>query len=432
MRAFVASLLVCLSSGLSLAGELPRAIIPDDFPVPGATSVLLGRDLFFDLILSGNQNTACASCHSPATASADALPLALGEGATGTGTARRANGTARRIARHTPHLFNLGAAEFKTLMHDGRVETDPSSRFGIRLPKGQFLERPVTSSLAAQALLPMVSADEMAGLPGSNPIADAVAQGRITGMNGAWQMIAQRVSDTPQYRQRFDWLIGPSEPLHITHITQALADFITYEYRATDSPFDAFLRGDDTALSNDALRGMALFYGKASCASCHAGPFQTDHSFHAIGLPQIGPGKAHEPATSDHGRGAITGQSHDNYRFRTPSLRNVALTAPYGHSGAFSNLRSMIRHHLDPLTSLAEYMIETSDIDQGAMADFDEILAITAAIEIPAVTLSDRDVTALISFLNALTDTSFSSRRLGPPLTVPSGLPMQGIETPPS
>lgn len=421
MRLGAITVIVCVVAGGAMAGELPRAVTPDDFPVPGATSVLLGRDLFFDPVLSGNRTIACASCHDPANGSADSRILPLRE------DARTPRSEPRHIARHTPALFNLGAREFTVLMQDGGVHADPQTRFGFALPDGLFLERPVTSALAAQALLPMVSPEKMAGQPGGNPIADAAAAGRITGLGGAWDLIARRVEAIPDYRRRFDWLIGADEPLHATHIAQTLADFITYEFRATDSAFDAFLRGNDTALDNDQLRGMALFYGKAGCATCHAGPFQTDHRFHAMALPQIGPGKGHgQTGLADHGRGAITGLPGDLYRFRTPSLRNIALTAPYGHSGAISTLEAMIRHHLDPLTALAEYRHFDRDISEGAMGDFDEVLAIGAAARSTATRLSERDIAALLRFLDALTDTGFATDRLGAPARVPSGLPVAG------
>ncbi len=439
MSSFRLALLAFVAVSPVLAADLPRAVTPSDFPVPGATSVLLGRDLFFDPILSGNQNIACASCHDVARGTSDAVSLSLGEGAQGHGMARTGNG-AKRLARHTPSLYNLGAFEFTRLQWDGRVEADANTRFGYRLPEDLFLERPVSSTLAAQALLPLIAPNEMAGHPGENPIADAVDQGRITGLNGAWDQIAMRVASVPAYRTRFTWLLGPDEPIHITDITRALADFMTYEFRASDSPFDAFLRGDDEALGNDALRGMALFYGKANCGSCHSGPFQTDHEFQAIGTPQIGPGKAHGPEMADYGRGAITGQATDAYRFRTPSLRNVALSPPYGHSGAFDTLEAMIEHHLDAMTSLAEYTGETArlprpgpaDVELGAMMDFDEVLNIAAAIEIDPVALSPSEISALINFLEALTDPIARTGRLGAPAMVPSGLPMDGTSMPPS
>lgn len=443
MRGLLAAGLLCLMVGISSAGELPRAVSPSEFPVPGATSVLLGRDLFFDPILSGNRNIACASCHDPAQGTSDGVSLSLGEGARGRTMARAPDPAATppvRLARHTPSLYNLGAFEFTRLMQDGRVATDPTTRFGFALPDGLYVERPLPSPLAAQVLVTLASSNEMAGHAGENPVADAVAAGNITGLGGAWDLLARRVEDIPEYRKRFAWLKDEGEPLHITDIARVLADFMAYEFRATNSPFDAFLRGDDTALGNDALRGMALFYGKGGCSGCHSGPFQTDHDFHAIGLPQIGPGKGHGSGFADYGRGAITGAAQDKYRFRTPSLRNVTLSAPYGHSGAYPTLRGIIRHHLDPMTSLAEYTGVAARLphpgkaeqDLGAMTDFDEVLEIASAIDLPTLMLSPREIDALVAFLTALTDPVSVTGRLGPPDNLPSGLPLDLPASPPS
>ena len=434
------SLLASLSLAIpSEASDLPDPADRAAFPTPGATAVLLGRDLFFDPILSGNRNIACGTCHHPDLGSGDGVSLSLGEGGRGLGPARTRAGEnpPARLARNAPPLFNLGAAEFTALTHDGRVTTRETERFGIAVPDAFLLERPV-SPLAAQALLTMVGADEMAGHPGENIIADAVAQGRIAGYDGAWQKIAERVWDIPDYRRRFEWLIGQNEPLHITHIAAVLADFITYEFRATDSPFDAFLAGQDEALSNAQIRGMALFYGKAGCAGCHSGTFQTDHGFHAIGLPQIGPSKGHGAnGNSDIGLGAITGDPGDAYKFRTPSLRNVALTAPYGHNGAYRDLAAMIRHHADPGAGLAQYpglsAAYLPDVGadetglEGALSDENEMLNIYAAATLPRTPLTDMEITALVDFLDALTDPVSRTGRLGVPEAVPSGLPVAGL-----
>ena len=129
-------------------------------------------------------------------------------------------------------------------------------------------------------------------------------------------------------------------------------------WRADNSRFDRFLRGDRSALSRLEKRGMRVFYGKrrGNCASCHSGTFQTDHSFRAIAMPQVGPGKG--DGTSGHedfGRERVSGDPADRYRFRVPTLRNIALTAPYGHAGAFGSLEAMVRHHLDTVASLQAY-----------------------------------------------------------------------------
>ncbi len=338
--------------------DLPPPPGAADFPRHDEDRVSLGRALFFDPILSGNRNISCATCHHPTLGSGDGLSLGLGEGAEGLGTARRAMAATRpeqRIPRNAPALWNLGARDFTVLFHDGRVERDSEAPHGIRMPEGRALERPVSSVLAAQAMLPILSADEMAGQPGENPVADAIAADRIAGPEGAWALLAARVAAVPSYRAAFDWL-GVEQPLHMTDIAETLAAFIAHEFRATDSPFDRHLRGEAGALDPAQTRGMALFYGKAACADCHAGPFQTDHRFYAIGLPQFGPGKDEAQGTyADRGRSAVTGRPEDDYRFRTPSLRNVTLNGPYDHNGAYRDLEAMVRHHLDPIRSLAQY-----------------------------------------------------------------------------
>ena len=431
---------VSLQASLSQASDLPTAVTKSDFPASSATNVMLGRDLFFDPILSGNKNISCATCHHPSMGSADGVSLSLGEGGIGLGLARSAdpeNHPHARIPRNAPSLFNLGAAEFTTLFHDGRVQRDDTVAFNIRMPPGMELERAVPSPLAAQAILPITSHDEMGGQAGENDVADALAGGKIKGPGGAWAILVARIEAIPEYRARFDWIIGPQQPIHITDIGRVLADYIAFDFRTTQSPYDAFLRGEDMALSNTQVRGMSLFYGKAGCADCHSGAFQTDHDFHAIGIPQFGRGKGHGDGYADHGHSAVTGNKADIYKFRTPSLRNVTLTAPYGHNGAYARLEDMVRHHLDPLTMLAEYDIadharlhnvSLRASDTAALDDFDEVLRVGMAVELEPIDLSDGEVAALMAFLGALEDPIARTGRLGVPDAVPSGLPLDPFQ----
>ena len=385
--------ILSLLASVCLAADYPNPVTHSNFPSDPFSTILLGRDLFHDPILSGNGNIACATCHHAALGSADGVALAVGEGGTGLGPARHgqpAYAAQAHIPRNAPALFNLGAAEFATLFYDGRVSRNPSARMGFAMPQGATLERPLPNTLAAQALMPLTSPAEMAGNPGENPIADLVAAGKIRGQNGAWQKLAERVEAVPSYRRRFDAIIGRYEPLHITDISTAVSAFVAYEFRSTDSPFDAFLAGRTQALTPPQRRGAELFYGNAGCSSCHSGPFQTDHGFHAIGMPQIGPGKGHGAPYSDHGRAAVTDEPADLYRFRTPSLRNVALTAPYGHSGAYATLEEVVRHHLDPRAALLSYdasKISLPALDgvakvQAPAPDAGETARIAAAIEL--------------------------------------------------
>ncbi|MEL6685124.1 MAG: cytochrome-c peroxidase, partial [Pseudomonadota bacterium] len=164
-------------------------------------------------------------------------------------------------------------------------------------------------------------------------------------------------------------------------------------------------------------------------ASCHSGPFLTDHDFHAMGAPQIGPGKAarFESHARDEGRFRVTGDPADLYAFRTPSLRNVALTAPYGHAGGHADLRRFIEAHLDPVTALQTYDLNAALLpdlpvdDSRGMAGAD---AIAQSVAFEPSRISDADVTALLAFLDTLTDPAAQQGRLGIPAAVPSGLPV--------
>jgi cytochrome c peroxidase len=423
-----------LCSAAADAGPLPAPVSDVDFHSFPKELVLLGRDLFFDPVLSGNKNIACATCHHPTLGTSDAMSLSLGEGGIGLGPVRHVdprNIPKDRIPRNAPALFNLGAKEFTVMFHDGRTAIDRHAMFGIAMPEGRTLERPLPSVLAAQNILPMLSPAEMAGDPGENEVADAVAAERILGPDGAWDILARRVDAIPEYRTRFAAL--GTEGIHITDIGTALSAFIGTEFRTTDSPFDRYLHGGDT-MAEEQLEGMDLFYGKARCSTCHSGPFQTDHDFYAIGLPQFGPGKSEYV---DHGRGMVTGLAEDMYRFRTPSLRNVTQSAPYGHNGAYADLEDMVRHHLDAVKGLATYdrskALLSNDLekmDWEALDDFDEVMRIAEAIEIVDVSLEQTEIDRIMDFLGALSDKSAGKRGLGLPVSVPSGLAMDMLRAP--
>lgn len=192
-----------LWSTSAVAGPLPAPVTDADFRQFPPEMVELGRGQFFDPILSGNKNIACATCHHPTLGSSDGMSLSVGEGGIGLGGARRVdanNAPNNRIPRNAPALFNLGACEFQVMFHDGRTAADRHAMFGIRMPAGRTLEKPVVSALAAQNVLPILSPDEMAGHPGENEVADAVAAERIMGDGGAWDILATRVASITEYR----------------------------------------------------------------------------------------------------------------------------------------------------------------------------------------------------------------------------------------
>lgn len=412
-------------------GDLPYGEpVFSDHP---SAQIELGQLLFYDPILSGSKTVSCATCHHPSLGTGDGIALGLGDGGIGLGPDRRVDADNRpeqRIPRNAPPLFNLGAAEFTVFFHDGRLEQDATRPSGIRTPLGTEMEAGFASALSAQSMFPVLSPDEMAGHYAENDVAQAVRQGLLTGPGGAWDILSKRVEDIPAYRAGFDAVIGP-EPIAFTDISDALAAFLDFEWRGVASPFDLYLR-NGTDMDPAAMRGMDLFYGKADCASCHSGRFQTDHQFHAIAMPQIGPGKAarFESHARDTGRMRVTGKASDAYAFRTPPLRNVAQTAPYGHTGAYAQLEDVIRHHLDPVTSLRSYDLSMAGLPDTDGADLqitintDEIENIAAANVLAPRALSDAEINDLIAFLNALTDPQSIRGALGIPETVPSGLPV--------
>lgn len=439
MRPFALGLragLVGAALGLVVAARGAAAAPVIEFPEVDPEWARLGQLLFWDPVLSGNRNISCGTCHHPRFGTSDGVSLGIGEGGIGVGPDRRpdpANMPEARIPRNAPALWNRGATEFVRLFHDGRVELAEGYPSGIRTPVGEDFVEGIASPLAAQALFPLVSPDEMAGHYGENEISRAVAEGRITGPGGAWDLIVRRVVAIPAYRDAFARLLGEAKRVTIADIGNAIAAFETYEFRADNSLFDRFLRGE-AELPAPARRGMELFYGEAGCSSCHAGPLLTDHEFHAIGVPQFGPGKAaaFESHRRDPGRSLVTGAAGDVFCFRTPSLRNVTLTAPYGHDGAFPTLEAMIRHHLDPVGSLARYdpslatlpTLPTADDDWAELTDAEGASLIRASIEIKLPPLRDGDIADLIAFLETLTDTEAAKGRLGIPEEVPSGLPV--------
>jgi cytochrome c peroxidase len=445
MKLGISTGVLCLAATASLAApdNLPEPATAELFPTIDIQQAMLGRSLFFDPILAGNANIACSTCHHPSLGTSDGMSLSIGEGGVGLGPDRRlgqGEHVYARIPRNAPALWNRGSKEFHTMFHDGRLQVDADRPHGILMPAARDLERPVLNPLAAQALLPITSPDEMAGQHDENATSALVEKMAFLGEAGAWAAIAANVEAVPDYRAAFDWIIGPDEPLHITDIANALASFMTFEFRSTDSPFDRYLRGDADAVTGLALEGMELFYGEAGCSGCHAGTFQSDHQFHAIGMPQLGPGKAHvaDRAYADIGRMAVTGDPADAYKFRTPSLRNVTRTAPYGHAGAYATLEAVIRHHMAPHDSLASYRIDeavlhdvtTDHPDTEALDDPEEMARIAAAIEFEGVNVTEDQIPALIAFLGALEDPVALAGRLGVPDSVPSGLAMDAVRPP--
>ena len=295
---------------------LPAVPVPPDNPVTAA-KVDLGRKLFFDRRLSHNGTMSCAMCHLPE------------QGFTNTELARPVGVEGRSVRRNSPTLLNV--AYVPALFHDGRE-----------------------SSLETQVVGPLVERSEM----GNPSIGHVIA----------------RIRALPDYRGLFERAFGAGPS--VDRLGQAIASYERTLLSAA-SPFDRWYYGGETgALSAAAVEGFALFTGKAGCAACHTvGPRHalfTDHLFHDTGLGwysatvraqaqapvtvELAPGvtvavarslvdSVGEPEPADLGRHEVTLDPADVWKFRTPTLRNVGLTAPYMHDGSLRTLVDVVRFY---------------------------------------------------------------------------------------
>lgn len=237
----------------------------------------LGEALFFDPRLSRSGSMSCASCHNPSLNWRDGLATASGFGM-------------QPLARRTPTVLN--SAWLASLMWDGRAE-----------------------SLEEQALLPLTAHDEM-----NMSVPELVA--RLQGIAG--------------YAPLFASAFGAERAIDGQAIQSALA---TYQRSLVSLPsaFDRWIEGDERAMSPAAVRGFALFNGKARCASCHSSWRFTDDSFHDIGLPGTDLGR---------GRHAPPGVVLMRHAFKTPSLRDLPQRGPYMHDGSISSLPEVLAHYI--------------------------------------------------------------------------------------
>ncbi|WP_299931643.1 cytochrome c peroxidase [uncultured Pelagimonas sp.] len=393
----------------------------------------LGQLLFYDKILSGNQNISCGTCHHHTLGGTDGVSLGIGEGGEGLGPNRNPGSgetkIASRIPRNAPALWNLGHRDVRVLFHDGRVEVTDAKGGRFETPAEARLPHGLNSILAAQALFPMSSDAEMAGIASENPVGAAFEE-RI---DHGWEAVANRVRNTPEYEPHFAKAfphVAAAQDITIVEIANALAAFIGTEWQSFDSPYDTYLTAG-TPLPADAERGRQLFFGEAGCAQCHNGPLFSDQDFHSVGVPAFGPGRI--DGQRDIGRMETTGDPDDAYKFRTPSLRNIALTGPYGHNGAFPTLRDMIRHMANPEGSLADWTPDMAslpkvawlqDADFKVMSDQNEMQRLLANLDTTKVSLSDADISDIEAFLHTLTGASAEALPMGRPDTVPSGLPV--------
>jgi cytochrome c peroxidase len=355
--------------GISVAAASDAAILQDREAI---TEVELGRLLFWDPILSGSRDIACGTCHHPDFAYADGRALSLGTGSVGLGPDRvdRSGGA---IPVAAPLTVDAERAARAPMFWDRRVR-----------------------SLETQALEPIKALEEMRGhaYPEAVAVDSAVA----------------RLNAIPEYVGMFWEVYGPGSAIQARQLASAISAF-ERSLVAMNSPFDRFRAGDSTAMTAQQIRGMDEF-DDAGCENCHDGIMFSDFDLEAEGV-------AEHPALAQPDSGA------GRFRFRTPSLRNVALTPPYMHNGTLATLEDVLRHY-DNGVSVNPNVVDRGPRNRRGDDDdrVDGVRVATLSGRFRRVDdMSDQEIREIIAFLHALTDEDFD-RVI--PARVPSGLPPGG------
>ncbi len=402
--------------------------LPQRTPPQPEAKVRLGEALYWDPLLSGNKDISCATCHHPLFATGDELSVSIGTGGTGLGPARVIGERRDLVPRNAPPILNLGLEAFTVMFWDGRAHGTPAT--GFTSPADDDLPFNLENVVAVQAMFPITSRDEMRGKRGDRDIfgeRNELAAIPDHDFESIWAGVMVRLLAVPEYVEMFAaaYPDTPLSELTFAHAANALAAYQMETFTFLDSPWDRYLAGDLDALTPEAEAGARLFYGAAGCAQCHSGPLMSDLQFYNLAVPQIGHGKGNEQPL-DFGRARETGYQADLYAFRTPPLRNVAITGPWMHNGAFTTLEAAVRHHFNPLptydiTQLTPLMQQTVQAPEIC-----HIAAAAPSLTPPTPHLSDAEVAAILAFLQSLTSPTAVDLRHTIPARVPSGLPVEG------
>ncbi len=430
----------------SLTGDPGKGL---NFTTIDSPLAQLGMKLFFSKSLSLGRDTACVSCHHPFLGGGDNLPLPIGVEAVDEevlGKGRTHPGGVFTVPRNSPTTFNSALWQ-RNLFFDGRVEVlekvggkeeirTPDSDFGVADPEAG------NSLLEAQARFPVTSVDEMRGRE-----TEVMADVRKDRQDVRRQLVDRLVANNWQaeFKRAFSDLQGD---IRYDHISKAIAAYEESQL-FINNPWKAYVQGDATALSRSAKRGALLFFtradkGGAGCAQCHSGDFFSNENFYVLCIPQVGVGKGDgKTGTDDFGRFRETGDPLDMHAFRVPSLLNVEVTSPYGHSGFYGSLEEIVRHHASPAEAVAKCnfdeldpMIQAKDAEKNTQEVLDHLQR-NKDLGIPTIaefSFSDEQFADLVSFLKALTDPCVKDKEClkawvpAPDADAPDGSLLQGVD----
>jgi len=401
----------------------------------------LGMKLFFSRSLGGEQDVACVSCHHPALGGADDLSLGIGVEAQQPdllGPGRQHLFSEFTVPRNAPTTFNSGLYR-RSLFWDSRIQRLDS---GIRTPDSAFgvaADNAGETLLIAQAAFPVTSVEEMRSErfesgQTNQRVRDHLAA-RIGGFDGGFNAASELADNN--WLVEFQAAFGSSEPaeslISYDNIAVALAAYEDSQV-FIDSPWKRYVDGDLNAISDDAKHGARLFFtaaedGGGDCSRCHSGNLFSDEQHHVVAFPQIGHGKGDGPnGDDDFGRERETGDSDDRYKFRTPSLLNVARTAPYGHAGGYATLRDVVRHYDRPDRAADQMRDQDWCNDLKQFADVNDCDGLFPNARdntrnalrqldrqprnesINGINLNNREVDEIVAFLETLTDSCVSDR----------------------
>ncbi len=436
---------------LSLTGSPVRE--SHDLPHITDDKAQLGMELFYSKSLGGDQDSACVTCHHPVLGGGDNLSLPigteadspdlLGEGRSNDAAINNPEG-GPPVPRNAPTTFNTALWD-QVLFHDGRLESldktatqNGSGAAGIRTPDSALgVADPLAGQnlVQAQARFPVTSREEMKGFEhdsyNNQQIREFLA-GRLGGYGDAANDL-----DSPDYwlakfREVFNAADGTAEEL----ITEQNISHAIGEYERSqvfvDTPWKRYVEGDKNAISMQAKAGAILFFtptenGGADCASCHSGDFFSDESFHNVAMPQIGSGKGDgADGSKDFGRSRETGQDADKFAFRTPSLLNVEVTGPWSHAGAYTSLKGVVKHMLNPQKAIDGY--DFAQLGQTSIRNLDKLVENTqearnhASFEISEGDFTEQQADDIVAFLKTLTDPCVKDRACLAPWILDSDL----------
>lgn len=356
------------AQGPGALSPLPKEVkAPADNPQT-PDKIALGRLLFWDPILSGNKDVACASCHHPRFGYAEDRDLSIGVNGIGLGARRRfadAN-EIPHVKRNSQTVLNVA---FNGIDQTGAYDPAAAPMFwDLR-----------STSLEAQALEPIKSFEEMRG--NAYPEDKAV------------ETVVARANAIVEYRALFAKAFGGAEPVTGVNLGRALAAY-QRSLVANNAPFDRYMRGERSAMTRAQIEGMRRFES-VGCVNCHNGPMFSDFKLHVLGVPDNSKLPQSDFGVAD---GSVP------YAFRTASLRNLAFTAPYMHTGMLRTLDDVVEFY--------------DDAPRNQNVGRRQVDPLVRQMDDP-----DDEARALIAFLSALNDNSFDKSI---PQRVPSGLPPGG------